>query len=929
MQEIIDKLVEAVKVKFSKEINSACEAGKQSFTKQSYVSYDDAVIENVLHDLLKYHVGRLCQKTFIYEFHKYRRDIGIPADSSSSEAFDLFVSRINHEMINDWFSKYKILAEMVTGAVENSCNYIETVCANFSKDTQLLSEKQLIKQNSKMRRIYPLDSDPHNGSKVALCFDFGESGKLIYKHRSLEFDTVIERIFNEVLCFDVLDGSPVAPTINRDSYGWQGFIEQEVLEEEELSQAYYNLGLCASVFAAIGATDLHDENVIFRSKIPYFIDLETGLKPSRRRMSNTLNEKMEDVLYESVVGTSILPAKLPTVPHQILIGAINTPYPQKTSEKIFTIKNYATDAIDIAKEIIDVKRPSSPILLKGNNTPNPVLYQTDFVAGYTFGYKRIIEKKDEMYSVLKSVNCPIRVIARPTVQYGLVLDACLFPENLIDDAAINKILAYLKPSRLVENKEIAEDILLQEIRSIRNGDIPYFYMKSQETCMRSGNYASENAFDVSPIDNAIRTLGRRSDAGLMQEIRLIAEGYSEIRLHEAKYLDIDEVGNTSLLFSDMLKKVTADNPYPIVDMIKDLAISKDEEALCGWLGGVYGDCAASYDSINFISFRDTGGIVLLFEQLSSFLGEEGQKVYDCIYHNAKCGLLSLYKKLSLNKEDEQLSIISGAASFDYIFNHNKYSLKDTEETIEELVIDEIEPGDVYKGIMGIGLLLSTYPGTGSDTLDNLYTVIDSNREIVFSKEGIAHGELGAIWTEFRLSYRLDDIAKCEELFAQARTCSFAATGWCNGNAGLLMILAEMAAVLKVESQFYDIAEKATILLENESVDLSICHGAAGVLQSLLFAYAVLGDEKYLSMANSFWKKVLKIANEKGFYTGERNRDYLLGYFLGWSGVAQAGLLLKVCNEGNIPWFPLNLSSDIYQKKLIRGEKENYAVCGGY
>lgn len=919
MYVIVQKLVDAVECIFSKEICSTYERAKRSLSEQNIVECDEAVIKNILRELLEYHVGRLCQKTFIYEFHKYRRSLSLPPDPFSSKAFDLYVSQMNVALLEGWFSQYGCLRNMVTGAVRNSCEYVEDVCSNFSKDIELLCKRQLVESGSKLQSIYLLDSDPHNGSKVALCFSFEPSKKVIYKHRSLEFDTVINHIFCNILKFDALSQkSPVAPTVVRDTYGWQGFIEHEAVKNEELSEAYYNLGLCASVFAALGATDLHDENVIFQGKMPYFIDLETGLKPARREMCSSLHERMEDVLLSSVVGTSILPAKLPTIPHQILIGAINTPYPQKTNEKIFTIKNYGTDAIDIAKEIISVTRPASPIHLAGNQTPDPLPYQSDFLNGYTEGYKSIMDKKEEICLALSDIQCPVRVIVRPTVQYGLLLDACLFPENLVDESSINKILEYLKPTRLVDDPDIADSILKEEIKSIKNGDIPYFYVKANDTRMCTGDYVSNPTFCISPAGNAIHNIEILSERNLIIEKRLIAEGYAEIRTQEANYTAMEELGNPSPFFSQMLKAVKVEDPYPIIDMIQELAITTDgEQAEAGWLGGVYGDCGASYDSINFISLHDTGGTVLLFEQLSKYGKLQKREEYERLFQQAKRGLASLYDGLSISVESDQVSIIAGAGSFDYIFNHNSKRLKQTEQMIEDMKLEDMELGDVYKGTMGIGLLLSTYSSTHTHILDKIYSLFHKDNIAEFSKEGIAHGELGAVWTEFRLSFALHNMERCRELFEQTKQYSFQAAGWCNGNAGLLMILSEMAGALNIESDFYDIANKAMVLPEIGLIDLSVCHGGAGVLQSLLFAYTALGDDRYLSMANNYWKMVLEKANQNGFCTGEKNREYLLGYFLGWSGVAESALLLQICNAGSVPWFPLNLSSNGYQENVIR------------
>lgn len=56
---------------------------------------------------------------------------------------------------------------------------------------------------------------------------------------------------------------------------------------------------------------------------------------------------------------------------------------------------------------------------------------------------------------------------RPTVQYFFLLDACLYPENLIDESAIDKILSYMKPSKMFTESENASKVLEAEKKALK------------------------------------------------------------------------------------------------------------------------------------------------------------------------------------------------------------------------------------------------------------------------------------------------------------------------------------------------------------------------------------------------------------------------------------------------------------------------------
>lgn len=927
MQLVADKLVHALESYFSDEIEHTNHKIKELLSRQDVVSHAEIASMNCLHALLEYHAWRLCHKTFVYEFHKFRESLFYPADPLSSKAFDRYVSSIDKELISNWFTKYDYLRKMVTQTVNNTCSFIEEMCDNFSRDATLLVSEGLIERGSRLQTISPLDSDPHNGSKVVLCLEFKPSKKILYKPRSLEIDVFIDRLFSDILKFDSLQNySPVAQTVILGEYGWQVFVEHTPISESEAGGAYYNLGLCAAVFSCLGATDLHGENIIFNGVFPYFVDLETSLQPAYDRTSNFLDELMGEVLSYSIANTVIIPAKLPTIPREVLVGAINTPYPQKTNEMVFTLKNPGTDAIDIARDKVTVNRTTVPITLTNNQAPDPLPFQEDFLKGYADGYEKVMDKREQIYSIITGIQCLIRVIIRPTNQYYLMLDACLFPENLVDEVAINKVLKYLKPPSLIRDSEISKSVLKEEIRSIKNGDIPYFSIKANDKRLYSGDFASNDIFDASPENNVIRRLENLSQKRLLLDKRYIAEGYSEIRIHEAEHQNVDDLGYQSPLFSNVLRKVTKDNPNPLIELISSLSITtKTDKPETGWIGGIYGDIPISYESSPLISLHDTGGILFLLEHLTEYEKIANSSKYTNLYNQAKRGLKSLRNAFSSQLEAGPTSIISGPSSLDFIFNHNRNRVKEIEQVVSQIQSENISNGDVFIGAIGIGLLLASFSETPNQVLEDLEDKIcNESPSGMLSSNGIAHGNLGIIWAKFRLSYALQNSEACKYYFEEATQISFPntvnAAGWCNGNAGLLMVLAEMARALNEPLNLYEIAKNATALPENGHIDLSICHGAAGVIQSLLFTYDASGDPWYLSLANQYWENVLDLANKHGFYTGEKNRDYLLGYFLGWGGVADSAFLLKMYNNGNSAWLPLNLSSASYQRNIYKEDK---------
>lgn len=311
-----------------------------------------------------------------------------------------------------------------------------------------------------------------------------------------------------------------------------------------------------------------------------------------------------------------------------------------------------------------------------------------------------------------------------------------------------------------------------------------------------------------------------------------------------------------------------------------------------------------------------GGILLLLERLVEHGKIEEYDLYKSMLKKAAKGINCLCKEIMLNEN----SIISGVNSLEYVQNHGAKYLPIIEKRINGLEIKNTDCGDVFSGIVGEALIISTFTNTNKKTLEKMSDVLLKNKTSEYKKDGIAHGKLGRIWTEFRLNIALGKYEEANFLYSETLESKMEMKGWCNGNAGLLMILVEMAKILRKDNKFYEIALKALELEEEKPIDLSVCHGSAGIMQSLLFAYAVTKDVWYLSATEQYCEKVLNIAKKRGFYTGEKNREYLLGYFLGWSGFADSILLLNIFKKGNVSTIPLNLSADSYQNILFEEDK---------
>ncbi|RAX22587.1 MULTISPECIES: DUF4135 domain-containing protein [unclassified Actinomyces] len=915
MQRLFDRIPGTLDKYFENEIQSALRRAQAAIRGQSVIRVAVRVPGLALKRMLTQRFWALVHKTFVYEMHLFREGQGMPVDSSSTDAFDAYVAGFGVQTLDAWFRKYPELARMVNTMVRRTACFVVEVCEALRDDAERLVAHGLVDGDVLISDMVALDSDPHNGGKVVMALVDSDTKVVVYKPRSLALDVWVHGLFVDVLgnsC--VLRESPIPVTLDCGGHGWQRYVHRQGINTETLAaEAYRNLGFASAVFVSIGATDLHDENVIFAGTQPYFVDLETGMRGTNFGDTKNLVEQMATELARSICATSIIPAKMPTVPRSVLVGTINTPYPQHTREEVFTVRNPATDAMDIAKEETVVTRKAEPLRWADGRPADPLPFQQDFVEGYRLGYLSVLERRKAMLKALDSAVFPVRRVLRPTTQYVHMLSAALFPENLVSEDALNMVFEYLRPPVGVLTPDVAGELLKQERQALSDGDVPYFYHYSDDTRLRSGGFISGRAFMTSAIENAAEFIAGMSTHGLLLDERLIGEGFSEICVAMSAYLDYEVNAQGTPMFAKCMG-VTNDEdlPYAISERLAELAIHGTGDVKgAGWLCGGYGEKPALYHSEGLVSLHDAGGIVFLLEHLvDCSCADTGRWL--TLLDEARLGLRSLSECFSRALEVCAQSIVAGTSSVEFVLNHGARRLPCAEASAHALLARNSSLGDVFGGGMGLALTLPTFPDTPEGLLKNLYGRVSEELALgTLQGDGIAHGRLGALWAMLRLSLRLGDSLGVSRVLDELSEITFPfgwiTSGFCNGNAGLLMVAAEAEGTFPGTFELGELAEAVVALpKEDIPIDLSLCHGAAGVLQSLLWAYECTGSSEFEVRARNYWRKALEHARKYGYYTGELHRDYLCGYMLGWAGIADSGLLVSM--ESKRRWLPLSMAS---------------------
>jgi len=200
MERVVKRLIVAVYDIYNEIINKTenriCESIKNSGKIDSY-----HVIIQCMNQMLEGNIWRLLNKTFIYEFHKYRISVGLPADEKSTKAFNEYVEKLDRKEVNSWLEKYPVLENMVRNNIQNTCDYVLRILEDYYKDYEELINVMGISNDAMLIGLKPLDSDPHNKGAMVVLAEFSDGHRIIYKARSFGADLLIKKIFSEIILF--------------------------------------------------------------------------------------------------------------------------------------------------------------------------------------------------------------------------------------------------------------------------------------------------------------------------------------------------------------------------------------------------------------------------------------------------------------------------------------------------------------------------------------------------------------------------------------------------------------------------------------------------------------------------------------------------------------------------------------------------------
>lgn len=420
---------------------------------------------------------RKLNRMLLLELHAAKLAGDLPEGSEDSRFAAFVAQAMTPGFVAAISRRYPVLVPRLDRALEQQRQAIVSMLARLTNDRAALSmfaETDL----GELRSLDLGEGDVHDGGHSVARLGF-TGGPLMYKPRSLRVDAALEHFLDVVLGNDA-SRIRVPAVLDRGDYGWSRHVDHvHCVDDAELAIFYRNVGHWLAVMRLLGGTDIHYENLIASSTIPYVVDVESlfvteiPVPPSDKGEAVDLAQAL---IRSSVLRTGLVPFRAPVLGLDgVDISAIGALQGEQPKIRVPEIVNPGTTDARVGLVSVDID--------VGKNHPcsNPDIsrFWEDIVAGFRTLTTSLAERHRQgaLAPLLQAfVGCRIRRIRRPTQTYVEVMRMLWHPASLHDEPAAIERARDLLARNAAASPVAPSDpqVIASEIEDMRYGDIPAF-----------------------------------------------------------------------------------------------------------------------------------------------------------------------------------------------------------------------------------------------------------------------------------------------------------------------------------------------------------------------------------------------------------------------------------------------------------------------
>ena len=368
---------------------------------------------------------------------------------------------------------------------------VVTIAGDWEASTVLMVERLAASWPTLRREFFgddgpgPLVSatsagDTHRGGQSIHILRFQSGGKLIYKPRPV----AMEACYFDIVAWLNLKGFhpdlKQVGVLDEGEFGWMEFVEERPCQtRDQLERFFARQGVQIALAYAIGAADLHSENVIAHGEYPVLVDLEMLFQsPIQTGDLAGATAAAWRALQTSVMGTLLLPEPLflSGDGRWVDISALGHGEGQLTPFPVPVWDHGGTDRMRLAHRRIPLEDPSSLPNFEDAREPGS-RHVESIVQGFRGAYALLQGHAAELLAdsgpLSGGFGKPARRVFRDTGAYVRLIEASHHPRYLDDGISLeaflhNALRAGSASAPWLSSVEEAE------VTALIRADVPYF-----------------------------------------------------------------------------------------------------------------------------------------------------------------------------------------------------------------------------------------------------------------------------------------------------------------------------------------------------------------------------------------------------------------------------------------------------------------------
>ena len=420
------------------------------------------------------------QRSLIERVQHYKKNFN-PIIKPSLISVSIYLNQFL-EGQNGWlkyFQETPVLLKLCGLITLNKTRNDLKILRRLTKDKNDLNAVLGVSLPIQVQNIYTNLSDPHKGRQSVAIIEFSDKKKVVYKPRSLSCDEVYIKTTRIIDKENELK-NPLL--INKKNYGWTEFINRrEPCNTSEVQRYYKNLGKIFALIDFIGGVDFHEENFIIHQMSPVPIDLEGVFSPIEIPPEVDSVKIPDEFKIHQIDAICILP-RYQYFDQSKRIVPLG---PLVLEDKILRAKSLIPrilneNSLDAKLAEFEENEQSRQHIIHLNGKPiDPCNYQEYLIEGFEESYEDILEKKQEIKSIIDKYHDKsllIRRLFRPTLDYALIMRDCTSYQHL---KSASNLEAWLQ-DQLTDGIDHMNDadklmIIKSEVKQLIKMDIPAFY----------------------------------------------------------------------------------------------------------------------------------------------------------------------------------------------------------------------------------------------------------------------------------------------------------------------------------------------------------------------------------------------------------------------------------------------------------------------